>query len=100
MEAMRQSWTDERLDDFRGEVNRRFDEVNRRFDEVDQRFEQVDHCFDRVDGELLAIRSEMHIGFEKLSEQMNLRFESLQRSMFQASVVLIVAVLGLLGTQL
>ena len=25
---MRQSWTDERLDDFRGEVNRRFDKVD------------------------------------------------------------------------
>jgi hypothetical protein len=28
MEAMRQSWTDDRLDDFRGEVNRRFDKVD------------------------------------------------------------------------
>lgn len=47
MEAMpRESWTDDRLDDFRGEVNRRFDEVYRRFDEaerhVDRRFDEVD----------------------------------------------------------
>ena len=46
---MRQSWTDDRLDDFRGEVNRRFDEVNRRFDEVDKRFEAVDKRFEAVD---------------------------------------------------
>ncbi|HWC07828.1 MAG TPA: hypothetical protein VG458_02135 [Solirubrobacterales bacterium] len=35
----RESWTDERLDDFRGEVNRRFDETNRRIDETNQRME-------------------------------------------------------------
>jgi hypothetical protein len=51
MEAMRQSWTDERLDDFRGEVNRRFDGVDRRFDEVDRRFDRVDQQFDKVEGE-------------------------------------------------
>jgi hypothetical protein len=89
MEAMRQSWTDERLDDFRGDVNRRFDEVDRRFDEVDRRFDKVDQRFDKIEGD-------MKTGFD----MMNARFDSLQRSMFQASVVLIVAVLGLLGTQL
>lgn len=35
----RESWTDERLDDFRGEVNRRFDETNRRIDETNRRME-------------------------------------------------------------
>jgi len=40
MEAMRQSWTDDRLDDFRGEVNRRFDEVNGRLDRMESRFDQ------------------------------------------------------------
>ena len=32
MEAMRKSWTDERLDDFRTDVGRRFDELDQRFD--------------------------------------------------------------------
>jgi hypothetical protein len=31
----REAWTDERLDDFRGEFNRRFDEVDKRFDPVE-----------------------------------------------------------------
>jgi DNA anti-recombination protein RmuC len=48
MYNMRESWTDERLDDFRGEVNRRFDDVYRRFDKVDKRFDKVDDQFDRV----------------------------------------------------
>ncbi|HMB53842.1 MAG TPA: hypothetical protein VKU40_11015 [Thermoanaerobaculia bacterium] len=56
MEAMRESWTDERLDDFRGEVNRRFDEtrgeMHRRFDEVDRRFNEVDRRFDELSGQV------------------------------------------------
>jgi hypothetical protein len=44
---MRESWTDERLDDFRDEVNRRFDEVYRRFDGVDAELHRVN---DRLDG--------------------------------------------------
>lgn len=61
---MRQSWTDDRLDDFRGEVNRRFDNVDRRFDEaaadvnrrfdkaaadVNRRFDEVDKRLDKLD---------------------------------------------------
>ena len=54
MYRMREAWTDERLDDFRGEVNRRFDEVDRQFEKVDRRFDRVDHelnrANDRLDG--------------------------------------------------
>jgi tetrahydromethanopterin S-methyltransferase subunit G len=63
MEAMRQSWTDERLDDFRGEVNRRFDDlsgsVDRRFGEVDRRFDEVERRFDGVDHELHRINDRL-----------------------------------------
>lgn len=41
MYNVRESWTDERLDDFRGEVNRRFDEVDKRFDKLEERFEST-----------------------------------------------------------
>lgn len=44
---MRESWTDERLDDFRDEVNRRFDAVDKRFDKVDGQLNRVN---DRLDG--------------------------------------------------
>ena len=47
MYKMRESWTDERLDDFRDEVNRRFDGVERRFDKVDAELHRVN---DRLDG--------------------------------------------------
>jgi hypothetical protein len=53
MESMsRATWTDERLNDFARNVDRRFNEVDRRFDEVDRRF-------DRVDDELRELRSQM-----------------------------------------
>lgn len=58
-----EAWTDERLDDFREEVNRRFDEVDKRFDEVDQRFERIE--------------AEMKAGFAEV----NRRFDSMQRTM-------------------
>ena len=58
--TMRESWTDERLDDFRAEVNRRFDEVYRRFDEVDRQFEQVDRRFEQVDRRFEKLEGEIH----------------------------------------
>lgn len=75
MDAMRQSWTDDRLDDFRAEVNHRFDEVYRRFDEVDRRFEDVDRRFERVEGQIHNLRVEMSAGFQRIDE----RFERLYR---------------------
>lgn len=67
MEAMRESWTDERLDDFRTDVNRQFDEVkggmNRRFDDVkedmNRPFGEVDKRFDKVDHELHRINDRL-----------------------------------------
>jgi hypothetical protein len=52
MYTMRESWTDERLDDFRDEVNRRFDKVDREFDKVDRRFDNVDAELHRVNDRL------------------------------------------------
>ena len=51
---MRSTWTDERLDDFRADVDRRFDAVDRRFDAVDARFDRIEAKIDaqntRIDG--------------------------------------------------
>jgi hypothetical protein len=65
----RESWTDERLDDFRGEVNRRFDVVDKRLDETNQRMEE---------------------GFARIND----RLDGLHRLLFQALVALIVGLLG------
>jgi hypothetical protein len=56
MHVMRESWTDARLDDFRTDVDRRFDEVDKRFD--------------KVEGEIRELRSEMKAGFESVNRTM------------------------------
>jgi hypothetical protein len=70
MEAMRQSWTDERLDDFRGDVGRRFDEVDRRFDKVDKRFDKIDVELHRINDRLDAMNKAIVYGALTLSGSM------------------------------
>lgn len=68
MEAMRERWTDDRMDDLngkvdalrvemrtefaavRGEMDRRFDKVDEQFDKVDGRFDKVDERFQMMEG--------------------------------------------------
>jgi hypothetical protein len=93
MYKMRDGWTDERMDDFRDEVNRRFDkfegDVDRRFDAVDKRFDKVDKRFDKVEGEVRDLRSEMKSGFE-----------GLYRAQFVVGGGIVAALLGVIATQL
>lgn len=82
MPAMRESWTDQRLDDFAAHNDRRFD---------------------AVDAEIRDLRAEMNARFEKIDarfEKLDARFEALQRTMFQSSILVIVALIGLIATQL
>jgi tetrahydromethanopterin S-methyltransferase subunit G len=77
MEAMRESWTDDRLDDLNGkvdalraemkdefaavrtEMNDRFNKVDERFNKVDRRFERIDDRFQAMDARLLQIYQTM-----------------------------------------
>ena len=56
MHVMRESWTDARLDDFRGEVDRRFNELDGRLE--------------KVETEIKDLRSEMKSGFEAVNKTM------------------------------
>jgi tetrahydromethanopterin S-methyltransferase subunit G len=89
MHLMRESWTDARLDDFRADVDRRFDEVYRRFDEVDKRF-------DKVEGEIRELRSEMKSGFETIHRTMVQGIVALSASFIAGFA----AIVGLVATQL
>jgi hypothetical protein len=82
MYNVRESWTDERLDDFAAHVDQRFDAVDRRFDAVDRRFDAVDRRFDALDQ----------------------RFDALQRTLLQIGggvvAALVAGFLGVIATQL
>jgi ATP/maltotriose-dependent transcriptional regulator MalT len=68
MESMsRANWTDERLEDFARNTDRRFDEVDRRFD--------------RVEADLRELRSDMNARFEAQQQHMDARFEAQQGHM-------------------
>ena len=82
MHVMRECWTDARLDDFRADVDRRFNEVDRRLD--------------NVESEIRELRSDMKNGFE-----------TIHKTMFQGVLILsgsyiagFAALVGLVATQL
>jgi hypothetical protein len=60
MEAMRESWTDRRLDEFAVDTARRFDQVDSRLDRVDARLDTLETCmkdgFARVDADIRELR--------------------------------------------
>ncbi len=89
MYNVRESWTDERLDDFVAHVDRRFDLVDRRFDAVDKRLDRIE---DRIEE-----------GFARFDT----RLDSIQRAIAYGAVTLtggiiagFSAILILVATQL
>jgi hypothetical protein len=76
MEAVRDAWTDERLDDL----------ANR-----------VDRGFDRVDRDLRELRAELRSEMDSRFGRLENRFDSMQRMTLTAYVT---AILGLIATQL
>jgi chromosome segregation ATPase len=77
---------EKRMDYFEVQVDKRFDlltgelkdfkgDVNRRFEQVDKRFEQVDKRFDVLAGELKDFKSDVNRRFEQVDK----RFENVDR---------------------
>jgi archaellum component FlaC len=107
---MRQSWTDERLDDLNAKVDQRFDQVDQRFDRVDQRFDRVDRRFEQVDRRFEQVDrrfeqvdqrfDRVELDIREFRSEINGRFDSMQRTMLQSTVLVIVALLGIIATQL
>jgi hypothetical protein len=54
MYRMRESWTDERLDDFRAETSRRFDAIDNRLDRLDDRFAALQRTLVLFSGAVIA----------------------------------------------
>ena len=116
-EAGMTEWNDARLDDLSKRVDegfmsvnhrfelvdQRFEQVDQRFEQVDQRFEQVDQRFDRIDRSLERVDDNFKIVNKKIDDNLLLlmgRFDTLQRTLLQATVVMIVGLIGLIATQI
>lgn len=82
MEMMTSGWTDERLDDLKGQV----DDLGRR----------MDAGFREMREEMATHQRETNARFDAI----NARFDSLQRTTIQFGGVMIAALVGLFATQL
>ncbi|MBF0563768.1 MAG: hypothetical protein HQK89_00840 [Nitrospirae bacterium] len=58
--------TNQRIDDLKSDMNRRFEQVDKRFEQVDKRFEQVDKRFEQVDKRFEQMTNFMFWGFGTL----------------------------------
>jgi hypothetical protein len=75
MTVVRDAWTDERLDEFSTRVDQRFDEVDRRFDQIERHLE--------------LLKEKMERGFAAMASRHD-----------RLTGILIIGLLGLIGTQL
>jgi hypothetical protein len=114
MEAMRESWTDDRMDDLNGKVDALRLETRTEFKAVRGELKDEFHAVrTEMKEEFAAVRGEMKAGFDKIDdrfERMEIRgdqrFEammdrlcSLQRMMFQFCGGGLVALIGFIATQ-
>jgi hypothetical protein len=76
MEAMREAWTDERLDDLANRMDRGFDRVDKDLRELRG---EMDKRFDRVDGRFEAI---------------DIRLDGIQKAIVQAAIGMTAAFLA------
>jgi predicted nucleic acid-binding Zn-ribbon protein len=77
----------EKVDERFVSIDERFEKVDERFVSIDERFEKVDERFDKVEGKIDS-------GFVELRGEMS----SLKKSLFTASVSVIVALIGCCAT--
>lgn len=108
MEAMRQSWSDDRLDDLSKRVDEGFIRVDGQFARVEDRIDRLDeklearfdHLDAKIDTSSHELRMEMKAGFDDV----NARFDRMQQTMMQIGAgligVLVASSAGLIATQL
>jgi uncharacterized protein YPO0396 len=97
MQAMRESWTDDRLDDLNAKVDRGFERVDA----------ELHALRTETRTEFTAVRAEMKAGFdrvderfERLDERLDDRFDAMYRLMLHLGGGMLAALIGLIATQL
>jgi methyl-accepting chemotaxis protein len=86
---------DKRFDNIKTDMDKRFEQVDKRFEQVDKRFEQVDKRFEQVDKRLEQIIASI----DRLGDKLENRDES-QRSftLRMFTIAIGISVIGALGT--
>ncbi len=96
MEAMREAWTDDRLDDLNHKVDEGFRRVDARFDAIqahmDARFESMQAHLDR------RFDAQDH-RFEGRFASLEKRIDGLQRTLIVTNGAIVAALIGLIATQ-
>ena len=73
MEAMRQSWSDDRLDDLNHRVDAGFARVDVQFARVDEKFAQME---ERMDARFARLEAKIDAGFDRLDAKFEAKIES------------------------
>jgi predicted nuclease with TOPRIM domain len=104
MEAMRNSWTDDRLDHLNQRVDEGFERMDKEFARVDKRF---DEGFERMDQEFARVDKRLDDGFQRMNDEfarVDKRFDKVEDAIVTLSGsieslrnVLVIGSLGLLG---
>lgn len=101
MEAMRQSWSDDRLDELSNRVDAGFARVDASLARLDAKVDQSVARLDaKIDAGAAGLREEMQMGFD----QINARFDAMQQTFIRVGGgligVLFASGAGLIATQL
>jgi chromosome segregation ATPase len=89
MHLMRESWTDARLDDLNGKVDGGFARLDARMDRLDARMDRLDARMDRLEERI-----------ERFEHRMDEKFDALNRLIMRVGGGIIIALVGVIATQL
>ncbi len=92
MEAVRERWTDDRMDDLVVRVDNGFAQVDARFAQVDARFAQV-HA-DQIDLRKELAEKSSRQELAELRSEMNQRFDRLQNMLLTGFLTLVVTLIA------
>lgn len=97
MHQMRESWTDERLDDLNGRIGEGFSRID-----ADLRALRAESIALRREmrEESVALRREMKASFDAFSSEMNARFDAMHQTMIRFGGIVVAALVGVIATQL
>lgn len=98
---MRESWTDDRLDDFRGETARRLDGIDGRLGGIDGRLDKIDARFEKVDERFERLEGKIDRKFERIDERLDVLAQAMGTLSFRMTQfgvgIVITLVIGFLS---